>query len=293
MSSDDTCKLDMKTDWDNNIWETNSYNTDENYRWDDGFSWNEEETNMPSAVQDEASNNDFDWNNDEFWKDDFREENLLSEEVHSNQGVEGAETTEKTQDFQNLQNVEDNIIEGNVEDAVNIESEKKCTKDFTEYLNEACIRPLQHILEQLSELGAKDIEIGTEKQGTILEARILSIKNYLVKVQTPYNYAVIPIHKIIGIYSRDLPRVELLSSPEDERADDVEYCERSLREYFSNKIGKNFKVNTSALDELFRAINGTVTRVGEGIVVLNDTVAIVLDKIVSVEKNKKDIDAIE
>jgi hypothetical protein len=284
MSYDNTCKLDVKTDWDNNIWEINNYNIDENYRWDDGFSWNKEEKNMPFRVEDETLNNDFDWNNEELSRDDFIEENLLSERLHSNQGVEGVQIIEKTQDSQDLQDVES---------PVDIEAQKKCTKNSTECLNEACIRPLKHILEQLSKLGAKDIEIGTEKQGTILEARILSMENYLVKVQTPYNYALIPIHKIIGIYSRDLPKVNLLPSLERERTDDVQYCERSLREYFSNKIGKGFKVNTSALDELFRTIDGTVTRVGEGILVLNDTVAILLNKIVSVEKKKKDIDAIE
>ncbi|MBE6044490.1 MAG: hypothetical protein E7216_09695 [Clostridium thermopalmarium] len=292
MNYDDTCKIDIRTDSDNNVWEADCYNTDENYRWDDGFSWNEKE-NISSAVEDETSNNDFDWNKDEFWREDFIERNLLPEGVHSNQGVEGVEIIGETQDFQNLQNIEDNSVKDNIENSANVENEEKYTKDSIEYLNEVCIKPLEHILEQLSKLGAKDIEIGTEKQGTILEARILSMENFLVEVQTPYNYSIIPLHKIVGIYSRDLPKVDLLSSLEEEKTDRVQHCEKALREYFINKIGKNFKVNTSALDELFRTIKGTVTRVGEGIVVLNDTVAILLNKIVSVEKNKKDIDAIE
>lgn len=304
MDYNNTCELDMNAGWNNEPWENNNYETNENYKWDDDFAWDKDhiekdnftwsgEEGREDNYRQEDINFDkdyiWDWNNDENSNEQF-EEQLLPEVLHSKLEEEGGQGLEALQDlsdlhtFKGIQNLE--AIRGP-------QGPQGPPGPAAECLKEICVRPIQHILDQLLKLGAGDIEIGTEKQGTILEARILNIENSLVSVQTPYNYIVIPIHQIVGIYSRLLPQVELLPIPQAERRGDCEYCERPLREYFTSRIGKSFTINTSALDELFRGINGTITRIGEGVVILNDTVAILIHKIVSVQNNKKDRDAIE
>ncbi|QGU95678.1 hypothetical protein GOM49_11780 [Clostridium bovifaecis] len=304
MDYNDTCELDMNAGLNDETWEDNNYKTDENYKWDDGFKWDKdhrEEENFTWSSEENSDDNyskedvnldeDYmwDWNTNINSEESFGEQ-LLPQILHSKLETEGGQrlgALQELPDLQALQGLQD------LEAIRGPQGPQGPPGPAAECLKEICVRPIQHILEQLLKLEAGDIEIGTEKQGTILEARILNIENSLVSVQTPYNYIVIPIYQIVGIYSRSLPQITLLPVPQTERRGDCEYCERPLREYFATRIGKNFTINTSALDELFRGINGTITRIGEGIIILNDTVAVLIHKIISVEKNKKDRDSIE
>lgn len=152
-----------------------------------------------------------------------------------------------------------------------------------EYINEGCVKAMKHILEQLMEAYISDIEIGIQNGETIVDARIEKIENYLVKVITSSSSVIIPINHIVAISSNSLSKASLISEAEVKRAEDCESLELYIKEYFQKNIGKEYTIYTLGQDEFFRSINGTITKTGEGIIILNDNIAVMISKIIAVK----------
>ncbi|KGM95004.1 hypothetical protein Z968_10175 [Clostridium novyi A str. 4552] len=241
----------------------------ENYNWNDNFIWG-----------DGCEYNDgFQWGCDDDW-------NL----VHSNCEIDDCE-------------VEENIVNGcYLEDGTEIEEDTEKEEDYEEdiqyvqgpqeqqplasqWINDTCVEPIKHVLEQLMENDVADLEVGIEKQGTILNCRIVSIEKSVVKFQTSDNYVLVPIYQIVGIYTNSIKNITLMSAEESDNDIDCNCCEGDLRECLSSETGKMVRVNTRSGDELFRTLTGNITRIGKGIVVLNEKLILTTTKIVSVEED--------
>lgn len=152
-----------------------------------------------------------------------------------------------------------------------------------EYINDTCVKSMKNILEQLMESRVSDIEIGIQKGETILAAKIEKIKNSLVKVSTPSTSVIIPINHIVAISSNSLSKVSLISKLDRDKEEEYENLEVYIKEYFEKNIGKDYTIYTLGEDEFFRCINGAITKTGEGIIILNDNIAVMISKIIAVK----------
>lgn len=309
MSYDNDCNCN----WNNNCaWENDNCHEDdnildnncsiygeielnENYRWDDNFKWDNDykdelEFRWDSNFEDNSE--EYNWNEDHALEDnqEANEGNYLDEELDNEEDNEEEYIEENMEEYSVSEPLHENDeVEGVDEEETEIFQEQIELQDpprlASAGLREICVIPMHNILKQLSDLGIGDIEIGTERQGTIFNARIISIEDSLVKIETPFIRSLIPIHQIVGICTRSLPKIDLLPEPDIPRQGDCECCERHLREYCSSRIGRRYTINTIAKDEVFSSISGTITRIGEGVLVVDDTVAIIICKIISIEKS--------
>ena len=239
-------------------WENCKCN-DENYNWKDDFTWG----------------NECDYNDDFQWECQYECNYPGFPLIHSNCEFNEEETDCSIEDVQ-----EDNIkfIQGP-------EGPQGPPGPESDWIKKNCVDPMKFVLEQLMKVEVDDLEIGTEKQGTILNCRIIAIKESLVKVQTQYNYILIPIHQIIGLYSNKIKDISLMSQPKEKQGQDSECCEGSLRRYISTKIGVALRINTCGNDELFRSVYGTITKVGNGTLILSNKMIIQISKIIYIEED--------
>ena len=316
-------ELDNNYSWDDGQLRENEANnsSDNNEAWDN-YNWRQDEAEVESYTWNDKEReyfDDFNWDNEKRYFDNFSwdENNRHVEEDDWDEDVENLDENidDIDQDFEDINKEFDNInLPGHLlgsllpkiihdkrgigEDALadimnrlqRLQGEKlpeQSLRSPIHGIREICIKPIYHILRQLMELDANDIEIGTESQGTILESRIIGIEDYIVIVRNQFREIVIPIHQIVGIYSRRLPQVSVLLEPKGNREGDWDCCERPLREYCSKYTGQIYTVKTLARDEIFASIKGTITKIGDGILILDNTVAILICKIISIEKDSR------
>jgi len=280
----------------------------ENNELDNDNSWNDEELNNNEAGNTSINNDsidynwdtegveyfdDFNWseNNEQDKNKDWNQDSKYEEEHWNEDNIQETNWSENTiEDIEDIDEADDVVINNKADRLQGIPGPigpQGPPGPGAEFIKELCIKPMYHILKQLNELIADDIEIGTEKQGTILDCMIVKLDEYIVIVRNSFREITIPIHQIVGIYSRRLPQVLLLPERDNNKTGDCDCCERPLREYCSNHIGQDYTINTTARDEIFSNLKGNITKVGEGVVILSNTVAILICKIISIEKDAR------
>ncbi|AEB75529.1 hypothetical protein ADU80_10730 [Clostridium botulinum] len=253
-------------------WENCKCN-DENYNWQDDFTWG----------------NKYDYNDDFQWECQYEcdHDNCNNYPgfplIHSNCEFNEEETDGSIKSIEEIEEVEE-VHGDNVQGLQGPQGPQGPPGPVSSWIKKTCVEPMGYVLEQLMKMEVDDLEIGTEKQGTILNCRIIYVEESLVKIQTQYNYVVIPIYEIIGLYSNKMKDILLMSQPEEEQGEDAECCEGSLRKYLLTKVGVALRINTCGTDELFRSIYGTITKVGKGTLILSNKMIIQISKIVCVEE---------
>lgn len=286
-------ELDNNDSWDDGQLGESEANRslDNNEAWD-SYSWRNDEAEVESYTWNENKReyfDDFNWDNQKKYFDNFRWDEDNRDVQENNWDEDGQVLDENIDDIEDIneelddidEDLEDRKFDENLLDSLL----PKTLHEKRVVGGDAFIKPIRHILKQLMELEANDIEIGTERQGTILESRIISIEEYIIIVRNQFREIIIPIHQIVGIYSRRLPQIVILPEPEVNRDGEWDYYERPLREHCSKRIGQLYTVNTLARDEIFSSIKGTITKVGDGILIIDNTVAILICKIISIDKD--------
>lgn len=253
-------KLDEKQEWYmTERWKDCRCNC-ENYNWDDNFIWGDQ----------------CDYNDGFQWK--CNEDCNL---VHSNYEVEDCEVEETIEE-----NIDDDIEDEYTEENIKyIQGPQGPQGPPSRWINDMCVEPMRHVLQQLMQNDVEDLEVGIEKQGTILNCRVVSIEKSVVKFQTSDNYILVPIYQIVGIYTESIKDITLMANEESYNDIDCDCCEGDLRTCLSSETGKAVRVNTRSGDELFNSLTGNITRIGKGIVVLNEKLILTITKIVSVEED--------
>lgn len=254
-----------------------------NNQWEDINSWDDKESEYFG---------DFSWDDKREYFDNFKwdvsnsqdTEEPIEDQYEGNFNNELEELDKTVDEIENIDFIEE------VTDPTNFTIENNENHEIEKIIVDKMIRKtytsrIYNILKQLKLLTAEDVEFGTEQQGTILQSRIINIDDNIVTVRTAFKEITIPIHQIVGIYSRKLPAVALLIESENEVDGKYDYYDRPLMEYFLNHIGEEYIINTMARDEVFNRIQGSITKVEEGIIILSNTVAVSIGKIISVEKD--------
>jgi hypothetical protein len=143
--------------------------------------------------------------------------------------------------------------------------------------------PMEIILKQL--VGENiALSIISKGNGFIANATLLSVKDGIVHVDNSSRILSIPIGDIVGVNSNLINAIELQPLTEASREEDYKYKEWSLGNLFSTMIGGQVSIETIGPGSFNNISNKVVTNVGQGIVVIESTMAVSLSKIILVER---------
>lgn len=146
--------------------------------------------------------------------------------------------------------------------------------------SESCINGIEKILKEL--IGEKvDISITDSTIFLLNAVTILSVTDATVRLKTTLNTTIIvPIDEIVAI------RCDLIYGISFEENCGLEVCKReeSLKKYFTSIIGKKVSLHTKG-DGEFKYINSRIiTGTGNGIVIIEGTIAVSLSKIILIQE---------
>lgn len=145
------------------------------------------------------------------------------------------------------------------------------------------IMPMEVMLKQLV---GENISFSTvaRSNGFVTNATLLSVKDGIVHMDTSHSILSIPVCEIVGIESNLIHSIELQSLVETPTEESYKYKEWSLRNLFSTMIGEKIFIETTGSGSFDNINDKIITNVGQGIVVLDNTMAISLSKIILVER---------
>jgi hypothetical protein len=156
---------------------------------------------------------------------------------------------------------------------------KNSVADFSENF----IRPMEVILKQLV---GENITFSTVARSNkfATNAILLSVKDGIVHIDISNSILSIPISDIVGVESNLIHSIELQSLMETSTKEFYEYKEWALRNLFSTMIGEQVYIETTGSGSFNNISDKIVTNVGQGVVVLDNTMAISLGRIILVER---------
>ena len=145
------------------------------------------------------------------------------------------------------------------------------------------IMPMEILLKQLV---GENIAFSTVTGSNefVSKAILLSVKDGIVNINISSRILSIPISEIVGVQSNLIHSIELQWVVDALSEELYEYKEWSLRNLFSTMLGERIFIETRGVGSFKNISNKTVTNVGQGIVVLDNTMAISLSKIILVER---------
>ena len=156
---------------------------------------------------------------------------------------------------------------------------KNNVKDFARNY----IKPMEIILKQL--IGENiALSTGISNKGFVSNAILLSVKDGIVNLDISHGILSIPIGEVVGVESNLIHSIELMPLIDINEEEIYDYKEYSLGNLFSTMIGEQIYIETSGLGSFNNIDDKTVTNLGQGIVVLDNTMAISLSKIILVER---------
>jgi hypothetical protein len=220
------------------------------------------------------------------------EQNIEHLEEIDEQNIEHLEEVkEQTNEF--LEEVDKQGIEPLAEDKpIEIknesleESHKKNLEEIkssVDYFSGNAIRSMEIILKQLV---GEYITFSTvsKSNGFAVNAILLSVKDGIVHIDTSHSILSIPICDIVGIESNLIHSIELQPLVEISTEEFYEYKDWSLGNLFSTMIGEQIFIETTGSGSFNNINDKIITNIGQGIVVLDNTMAISLNRIILVER---------
>lgn len=174
--------------------------------------------------------------------------------------------------------------EPNKQDLIKLDKKKLSdTKNEIEATWVNSIMPMEILLKQLV---GENITFSTVtgSNESVANTILLSVKDGIVNIDVSSRILSIPLCEIVGVESNLIHSIQLQSVEDILNEQLYEYKEWSLRNLFSTMIGEKVFIETKGSGSFNNINSKIVTNVGQGIVVLDNTMAISLSKIILVER---------